>query len=146
MGVFRNMFNIYQNATCLRHTSSSSHITYTNVYANASLKVYTHINASRGGAQAGLQELTPDISKLVNLKTLMLQRNGALMDIPESISCLQKLEQLCVYGGQIDELPAGLAKLANLTSLDLAALDFNDLRIPFGFQVGDPRHSRTLAT
>jgi hypothetical protein len=88
-----------------------------------------------GGAQAGLQELTLDISKLVNLKELVLQNNGAVKYIPESISCLQKLEHLHIYKGQIDELPDGLSTLNNLASLELGCLNLEDYEFPDWFQV-----------
>jgi hypothetical protein len=61
--------------------------------------------------------MTPDISKLVNLRVLKLSRNTVLKRIPESISCLQNLQSLVIKNSQISKLPAGIARLANLRTL-----------------------------
>jgi Leucine-rich repeat (LRR) protein len=83
-----------------------------------SLKVLKRV-MSIGIAQAGLQEMTPDIRKLVNLKVLNLCQNTVLHCIPESISCLRDLQTLYIAGSPITKLPVGLATLANLRSLTI---------------------------
>ncbi len=72
---------------------------------------------SVGHAQVGQQDLTSDISRLVNLKSLMLLGDPKLRSIPESISCLQKLETFYIALSKCSELPAGLGKLENLKTL-----------------------------
>jgi Leucine-rich repeat (LRR) protein len=89
-----------------------------------------------GIAQVGLQEVTSDVSKLVNLKELSLFTNRAVQHLPESISCLQKLEDLNIRGRSISELPVGLGSLASLA--DLKARGYDDLeglRFPASVQV-----------
>lgn len=70
-------------------------------------------------AQVGLEELTSDIGKLVNLKVLTLEGNYCITHIPESISCLQKLENLCIDRSPIENWPAVLGPLTSLTSLGI---------------------------
>ncbi len=103
--------------------------------------VHRHVLVSTSccDAQGGLQELTPDISKLVNLRVLTLRVNGSLQSIPGCISCLQKLEELCIDRSSIEEIPLGLAALPNLTSLEFNVLMLNEFRFPFTLQVCDPR-------
>jgi hypothetical protein len=98
------------------------------------------------GAQGGLQELTPDISKLVKLRVLRLHNNVSIPSIPGCISCLQKLQELCVHHSHIEELPLGLAALPNLTSIDLFALMLSEFRFPFPLQVIDPIPAACLCT
>jgi hypothetical protein len=69
--------------------------------------------------QAGLQEMTSDISKLVNLKVLNLTQNTVLDRIPESISCLQNLQTLYIEQSPITTVPVGLATLGNLRCLTI---------------------------
>jgi hypothetical protein len=91
---------------------------------------------SIGGAQtSGLWEMTPDISKLVNLKELFLTGNSMLTYIPESISCLQKLECFILEESPVLEVPAGLATLANLACLDIIACE--RMAFPSDLQVND---------
>jgi hypothetical protein len=86
-----------------------------------------------GGAQLGLQELTSDISKLVNLQALVLTANSSVTCIPESISCLKGLVLLTIEGSPIGEVPAGLGTLHCLTSLCIERC--NGLRFPWNLQV-----------
>jgi Leucine-rich repeat (LRR) protein len=102
------------------------------------------ISTLRCHAQAGLQRLTADISQLVNLRVLTLDKNRSLTYIPESISCLQKLEELCIDNGQIRKLPVGLGKLANLVSLQLNSLRFENFNFPFTLTVIGPGAGCTL--
>ncbi len=81
----------------------------------------------------GLQELTPDISKLVNLEKLSLTGNFSVTHIPESISCLQKLELLEIGDSPIQEMPAGIAHLRNLATLYMQGC--NGVRFPPDLQV-----------
>jgi Leucine-rich repeat (LRR) protein len=74
---------------------------------------------SVGGAQCGLQELIPDISKLVNLKILDLGGQN-IPYIAESISCLKTLEHLGIFCSESNELPAGLGMLENLVTLHVS--------------------------
>jgi hypothetical protein len=80
--------------------------------------------------------MTADVSKLVNLRTLQLNMTHKTQHLPDSISCLQKLELLAIDAFDVGELPAGLAKLENLVILHL----FNnghlwDPDLPFNVQV-----------
>jgi hypothetical protein len=86
--------------------------------------------------QEALQELTSDISKLVNLRVLKLDCNDTVDNIPDSISCLQKLETLFLeYASGITEVPVGLATLKNLACLRIIFCE--DLRFPPNLQVRD---------
>lgn len=85
--------------------------------------------------ELGLQEMTSDISKLVNLTTLIVGCSKSLECIPESLSCLQKLEAVNIRISQITDVPPGLARLANLSSL--AFTDCGPLRFPPSLQVSD---------
>lgn len=89
---------------------------------------------SRGGAQEGLEEVTSDIGRLVNLKTLFLGINAhTLTHLPESISRLQSLELLTISLSNIQQLPDGLAALPNLAKL---RIDFSPgVRFPPNLQV-----------
>jgi hypothetical protein len=73
--------------------------------------------------QNALQELTSDISKLVNLRVLDIDCNHTVKYMPESVSCLQKLEHLHIYNAAITQFPPGLAKLGNLATLNLFHLE-----------------------
>ncbi len=64
-----------------------------------------------------LQELTADISKLVKLTSLDLEANYSLEEIPESFSCLQKLEFLRIEHAPIEAFPVALGTLGNLQCL-----------------------------
>lgn len=85
------------------------------------------------GEHLGLQEVTSDISKLVNLTTLDLGCSLSLEYLPESISCLQKLEVMDIYASSITEVPAGLARLANLSNLGIRGC--GPLRLPPSLEV-----------
>ncbi len=95
-----------------------------------------------GGAQAGLCEMTPDISKLVNLEILTLTFNCLMEHIPESISCLQKLRCLHIEESPILGLPDGLATLASLVSLELTSCE--DVVFPSNLQVTGPKVAQKL--
>jgi hypothetical protein len=84
-------------------------------------------------AQVSLEELTPVVGKLVNLRDLMLHVDPDVEYTPESISCLQKLESLGVYGYCIQALPAGFTTLAKLTTLSITSED--PVRFPADLQV-----------
>jgi hypothetical protein len=79
-----------------------------------------------GIAQAGLEEITSDISKLVNLRVLSLEHSRELFSIPEAISCLQNMQTLHIEGTSITQVPLGLATLQNLRSLSIK--DANHIR------------------
>jgi hypothetical protein len=102
---------------------------------------YPNMSVSNG--QRGLQEMTSDISKLVNLKVLNLSWNTAVNSIPESISCLQRLEELCIEYCPIQELPISFTTLANLTNLLVTGCA--SLRFPLDLQVTDMIQCRPLA-
>ncbi len=70
---------------------------------------------------------------MVNLRALHLECHQTINYMPESISCLQKLEHLHIEKVTIRELPVGLAKLANLATLSLNA--FEDFSFPPDLQV-----------
>jgi hypothetical protein len=67
------------------------------------------------GAQDGLEELTSDISKLVNLRVLNLSRHDRVDSIPESISCLRCLQHLQIESCALSDMPLGLGMLPKLT-------------------------------
>jgi Leucine-rich repeat (LRR) protein len=77
--------------------------------------------------------MTPDISKLVNLRFLTLYYNHALHAIPDAISCLQKLEEITLEASSVTQLPPGFATLANLTTLRIKR--HNGLQFPSNLQV-----------
>jgi hypothetical protein len=93
-----------------------------------------------GVAQAGLQELTPDISKLVNLKLLNLASNSELDYIPESISCLQNLTTLIIEDTSITAVPVGLATLRKLDGLCLKS--WTGVYFPPCLEVSEPTWPR----
>jgi hypothetical protein len=84
---------------------------------------------------SGLQELTSDISQLVNLRVLKLELGWkeTVDSIPDSISCLQQLEELHLRRAEIIQLPHGLATLNNLARLELVWCA--GLRFPRDLQV-----------
>jgi hypothetical protein len=67
--------------------------------------------------QTGLQEMTSDISKLVNLKVLKLEDNFDLQRWHASIGYLQRLEHLHIDNSTSEEVPAGFGMLASMTKL-----------------------------
>lgn len=89
---------------------------------------------SRGCEQEGLEEVTSDIGRLVNLTTLFLGINGhTLTHLPDPISCLQSLEHLTISLSNIQQLPDGLAMLPNLAKL---RIEFSPgVRLPLSLQV-----------
>ncbi len=100
---------------------------------------------SVGIAQSGgLPEFTEDISKLVNLKVLQVKRFvEPFGDIPDQISCLQKLTYLHIDAWPLsNELPTGFAMLAKLVHLYLTCCE--DLRLPPNLQVSCCDLSRAL--
>jgi hypothetical protein len=75
---------------------------------------------AQDGPWGGLQELTSDISKLLNLKVLTLSIHDKMDSIPEAISCLQELEHLEIsYCPLVSRLPAGLRMLGKLVTLEI---------------------------
>jgi hypothetical protein len=100
---------------------------------------YSLVTAS-GVAQAGLQELTPDISKLGNLKLLNLASNLELEYIPESISCLQNLTTLIIEDTSITAVPFGLATLRKLDGLCLKS--WTGVHFPPSLKVSEPTWPR----
>jgi hypothetical protein len=87
-----------------------------------------------GLEQSGLEKMTPDISKLVNLQSLCIGLDDELEHIPESISCLQQLTQLEIDGFGIGQLPAGLAMLPKLATFHLGFCG-DKWRLPPNLQV-----------
>ncbi len=94
--------------------------------------------------RTGLQALTSDISKLVNLVELHLEDNPELQYIPDEISCLQSLSNIWISGSSVITVSAGLAMLATLDCLDLMGCD--GVSFPPNLQVIDLGcwHSRTF--
>lgn len=99
---------------------------------------------SFGNPQDGLQELTSDISRLVNLKELTLECNGALSYIPQALSCLQKLETTCVGEISVNGMSFSLPGVANLTGLCIWHCE--DIRFPPSLQVADSFSPLTCIT
>jgi Leucine-rich repeat (LRR) protein len=90
--------------------------------------------------QAGLEEMTSDISKLVNLRVLNLCQNTVLDRIPESVSCLQNLQTLYIEQSPITTVPVGLATLGNLRCLTIRDTSFligQPLQFPSRLKVRD---------
>jgi hypothetical protein len=86
-------------------------------------------------AQTGLRELTSEISKLVNLKHLTLERAYPLESMPESISCLQKLQRVDIVCGPPLRVPMGFATLANLSQLSVRWCPGSGWQLPPSLQV-----------
>jgi hypothetical protein len=108
---------------------------YTHIHTHTRAHTHTHTHSlsltltmtlSFGISQAGLQKMTSDISKLVNLKALTLCHNTVLDEIPEAISCLQSLQSFYLHFTRICKVPAGLATLANLRSISITNTIFNE--------------------
>ncbi len=101
--------------------------------------------------------MTSDISRLVNLTSLSLMHNTGVTCLPESISCLQKLERLevdscplihlpesvsCLQALEVlevdccplSQLPAGLGMLGNLSTLSICNT-LPGMRFPLDVQV-----------
>jgi hypothetical protein len=106
----------------------------------------TEEGMSSGDAQArryqgGLtDEMSPEVGKLVNLRVMKLEANPALFDLPDSISCLQRLELLHIDGCPMHKLPQGFGALANLKTLRL--IYTAGTKFPSDLKVRDPRHER----
>ncbi len=94
-------------------------------------------------AQHGLVAIESDISKLVNLRALTVETNNTLISVSESISCLQRLEDLHIIGSALTTLPGGLAQLASLTELHIdGAAHPHGLRIDSSLEVSDLAYCR----
>jgi hypothetical protein len=91
-------------------------------------------------AQAGLWEVTSDISKLVNLRVLTLLNNWKVRSIPDSISCLQKLEHLRIENSLSGDVPDGLSTLSNLASLHIT-WDPNHPEFPADLRVSNDHNN-----
>ena len=76
--------------------------------------------------QIFLQWPTDISTHFPHLKKLRLQ-NCALQDIPEDIGNLSQLEHLDLYQNDIHQLPSGLAKLTNITCLELGYNKIQDM-------------------
>jgi hypothetical protein len=87
-------------------------LTYRMMFSNYHLMVFCI-------AQAGLREVTSDISNLVNLRLLTLVNNWGVRLIPDSISCLQKLEHVRIENSLYGNVADGLSTLSNLASLHI---------------------------
>jgi Leucine-rich repeat (LRR) protein len=80
-----------------------------------------------------LQELTNDISKLVNLHSLALKDNNAINRIPESISHLENLKLFELSTNLPLHLPDAFARLRKLEKLAITRCA--SLRIPENLEV-----------
>jgi hypothetical protein len=83
--------------------------------------------------------MTSDISSLVNLRVLNLGSNLHIKEIPGSISCLQKLEDLSLWDNPIQQLPMGITALSHLTRLCI--MGRGEFKFPAHIQV----HGETLS-
>lgn len=63
-------------------------------------------------------ELSPELSKCVNVKVLILDGMG-LTKVPTWIKALDLLEELSIADNMLKDLPSWLAKLPSLESIDL---------------------------
>jgi hypothetical protein len=89
-----------------------------------------------GVAQGPLQELTPDISKLVNLTDLTIRNATADIEyIPDAISCLTKLEHFSIELWPMRfDVPPALTTLTDLMSLTIVgggSFKFPDLQVSY---------------
>lgn len=73
-----------------------------------------------------LDELPSDISRLINLRVLMMDTNE-LYDVPDSLTRLSKLEKLSLSNNHIQTLPVDMGRLTNMTSLHLSNNRFKEL-------------------
>lgn len=69
--------------------------------------------------------LPPNIGRLVNLTTLMLDTND-LTELPAEISLLQHLERLALSNNRLSSLPPEFKNLNQLRSLHMANNEFVD--------------------
>lgn len=88
--------------------------------------------AIQGGVDPEAKHLPPGLGRLVNLEALELACLEKLVDLPEEIGQLQKLEELVIDNGNGCSmnvaLPRSVGRLANLRVLRLyGALDARDL-------------------
>lgn len=66
-----------------------------------------------------MTEISPKISRLVNLETLILSKTS-IRELPKEIGELSKLKELRILGGgQLESLPKEISKLNNLEILDI---------------------------
>ncbi len=86
--------------------------------------------------------MTADISKLTDLETLYITHCCALEYIPESISCLQKLDSLDIASTSVTAVPVGLATLASLTHLRMSY--WKTIHLPPTLEVSNLGHRSTL--
>jgi hypothetical protein len=91
-----------------------------------------------GILQEGLKAVSDGISKLVNLRVLTLTNNTSVTHIPEAISCLQKLEHLEVLKCPVNNMPANLNMLTNLTSLQYRSTAYGAPEFFPSLQVNPP--------
>jgi hypothetical protein len=92
-----------------------------------------------GVAQGGVQELTTDVSSLVNLVHLDCNVTRRMQSIPDSISCLQMLTYLHVRG-LFTDVGGGLPTLRKLAKLCLNSLHniqlSDNLQVPHQLHIG----------
>ncbi|KAK1572403.1 hypothetical protein Q3G72_032213 [Acer saccharum] len=92
---------------------------------------FTHMHGLKilNLSRTDIEGLPNSISELTNLTALLLRNCSRLKRVP-SLARLRALEKLDLGITEINEVPAGMEMLANLTSLDLFSIELH--KIPAG--------------
>ena len=80
---------------------------------------------------SNLKEVSPLISKLVNLQILSLDGNK-LEQLPASFGQLVNLQRLYIFNNQLEQLPTSFGQLVNLQELGLSDNKLEQLPANFG--------------
>jgi internalin A len=84
-----------------------------------------------GKERTNLKELPPDIIKLRNLESLILNKNQ-IHTLPRELFELENLQTLSLEGNEIQQIPIEIAKLKNLRTLNLSCNQLEELPLEIG--------------